>query len=104
MSELIIVANDHVRKVLVELHPYLKIKKPLCKLALSIMDDLGSIQTEVDFLKVCLKVDKVAEHTYSKKRTVTAQTVAEKLNLKLPVETSNNSKELFGIEVKSLPL
>lgn len=86
MSEFTIVAKTPVKEVLNILHPYLKIKKPLCNLVLNIITDLETIQTEADFLKVCQKVDKVAEYTYSKTRTITSETVA--LNLKLPVETS----------------
>lgn len=85
MSEFTIVSKSAVKTVLTELYPYLRIKKPLCKLTLDILNDLDLVQTEADFLKVCQKVDKVAEHTYSKPRTVTSQVVAQ--TLKLPVET-----------------
>ena len=81
MSEFTIVSKPAVKKVLTELYPFLKIKKPLCKLTLEIITDLDLVKTEADFLKVCQKVDKVAEHTYSKTRVVTSQTVAQSLNL-----------------------
>lgn len=92
MSEFTIVAKEPVKYILTTLYPYLKIKKPLCKFVLSIITDLESVQTEADFLKVCQKVDKVAEYTYSKTRSVTSQTVADAL--KLPVETSNKFTEI----------
>jgi len=86
MSEFTIVEKAAVKLVLGKLCPYLKIKNPLCKLALSILADLELVKTEADFLKVCFKVDKAAEHTYSKPRKITAKSVADVL--KLPVETS----------------
>ena len=86
MSEFTIVEKEAVKLVLNKLTPYLKIKNPLCKLTLGIINDLESVQTEADFLKVCHKVDKVAEYTYSKPRKITAKNVAD--ILKLPVETS----------------
>jgi hypothetical protein len=85
MSEFTIVSKPAVKKILLELYPYLRIKKPLCKLTIDIINDLELVKTEADFLKVCQKVDKVAEHTYSKTRSVTTQTVVQ--TLKLPVET-----------------
>lgn len=87
MSEFTIVAKGSVLAALTELYPYLKIKKPLCKLALEILNETELVKTEADFLKVCRKVDKVAEHTYSKTRKITTQTVCDVL--KLPVETSD---------------
>ena len=87
MSEFVIVAKEPTKHVLNELYPYLKLKKPLCRLVLSIINDLKSINTEADFLKVCKKVDKAAELTYSKTRTINAEYVRN--IFKLPVETSN---------------
>ena len=86
MNEFVIVAKAPVKDLLTLLYPYLKIKKPLCKIALEIIKELELVQTEVDFIKVCQKVDKVAELTYSKQRNVNAEVVAS--HLKLPVETS----------------
>ncbi len=90
MSEFTIVERSAVKLVLTELYPYLKIKKPIAKLAFEIIKDLEFVKTETDFIKVCKKVDQAVEHTYSKTRKITTETVT--LHLKLPVETSMLSK------------
>jgi len=90
MSEFTITERSAVKLVLTESYPYLKIKKPVSKLALEIIKDLELVQTETDFIKVCQKVDKVVEYTDSKTRKITTEIVA--LHLRLPVETSILSK------------
>lgn len=89
MSEFVIVAIKPTEYVLKELYPYLKLKKPLCRLVLSIIKDLELVKTEADFLKVCKKVDKVAELTYSKTRKINSDYVRN--ILKLPVETCSST-------------
>ncbi len=90
MSEFTITERSAVKFILTELYPYLKIKKPVSKLALEIIKDLELVQTETDFIKVCQKVDKVVEYTDSKTRKISTEIVA--LHLRLPVETSILSK------------
>lgn len=85
MAELVILGNEPVRRFLVLLEPFLKIKKPLCRLVLNIIEDISKIDSEASFIEVCKLVDKTAEYTYSKKRTITSLTVQERI--KLPVET-----------------
>lgn len=99
MSEFVIVAIGPVENVLKELYPYLKIKKPLCKLVLNLITDLKNVQSEADFLKVCQMVDETAKYTYSKTRKINTQTVKQNLKT-LPVETSKNNLEIVA---KSLP-
>jgi hypothetical protein len=67
------------------LFPYLILKKNLAVLIFQIIKALNDVQNEADFLEVCKLVDKVAEHTYSKKRKNTSLVV--KNSLILPVET-----------------
>lgn len=86
MADLTIVAKKPVKELLKALYPYLVLKKTLCKLVLSIIDDLEAVSTEADFLKVCKKVDKTAKLTYSKNRKITYAYVKNYLNS--PVETS----------------
>ncbi len=86
ISEFRIVAISPVEKILKELYPYLKLKKPLSKLVLKIISDLKNVQTEAEFLKVCELVDETAEYNYSKIRKINSQYVQQYLNL--PVETS----------------
>ncbi len=89
MSEFVLVAKGPTEFLLKELYPYLKLKKPLCKLVLSIFNDLKSVNSEADFLKVCQKVDETANFTYSKTRKIDSLYVARYLSI--PVETSDSS-------------
>lgn len=85
MIEYSIVGANLVKKFLEKLYPFLILKKNLASLVFRIVDGLNVVQNEADFLEVCKLVDKVAEHTYSKKRKNTLLTV--KNSLILPVET-----------------
>lgn len=85
MVEYSITGSNLVKKFLENLFPYLILKKNLASLVFRIVDGLKDVQNEADFLEVCKLVDKVAEHTYSKKRKNTSLTV--KNSLILPVET-----------------
>jgi hypothetical protein len=85
MMEYSIIGANLVKKFLEKLFPYLILKKNLASLVFRIVDELNVVQNEAGFLEVCKLVDKVAEHTYSKKRKNTSLTV--KNNLILPVET-----------------
>ena len=86
MSELAIVGGNPVENLLSELYPYLRIKKRIAEQVLIIIKELREVKTRDEFLEVCKKVDKVAELTDSKKRTVTAK-VVEVERSKTPVET-----------------
>lgn len=88
ISEFTIVAKESVKKILIELYPYLKLKRNLCKLILKIIELSDKVETEADFLKVCKKVDETAKLTYSKKRKITEEYVRDYLGS--PVETSFN--------------
>jgi hypothetical protein len=85
MAEFVVLGNEPVRRFLMLLEPFLKIKRPLCKLVLNIIEDIQKIDSEASFIEVCKLVDKTAEYTYSKKRMITSLTVQE--SIKLPVET-----------------
>lgn len=88
MSEFVIVAKNPTEFVLKELYPYLKLKKPLCRLVLKILNALKLVQNEADFLKVCKMIDETANHTCSKTRKINSFYVETYLNT--PVETSSN--------------
>lgn len=85
MAELCILGSIPVKELLVLLMPYLIIKKNLAKLVIDIIENVKNVSSEASFIEVCKLVDKTAEYTYSKKRTITAITVQE--TFKLPVET-----------------
>jgi hypothetical protein len=75
MSELAIVGFTPVKQLLLQLLPYLIIKKPTAKLVLEIIDKLETTNNRSDFIEVCKLVDKIAKLTDSKKRTITTEYV-----------------------------
>jgi len=75
MSELAIVGNSPVKNILIQLLPYLIIKKPTANLVLQIIKALEKVKNRSDFIEVCKLVDKVAEYTDSKKRIITSEYV-----------------------------
>jgi len=85
MCEYTITSLNDVSLVLTMLLPYLRIKKNLGKLALSIIERNQKVKTKNDFLEVCKLVDKAVFYTDSKKRTITSQIVED--SWKPPVET-----------------
>ena len=85
MSELYITGFTPVKTFLEILQPYSRLKERLIRLVLEIIEEYSQIQTEADFLQVCLKIDKTAEYTDSKKRKHTYSSV--KAHLNSPVET-----------------
>lgn len=85
MAELCILGKTPVKEVLTLLLPYLQIKKRLAKLVLQIIEKINDVRSEASFIEVCKLVDKTAEYTYSKKRTITSENVQK--TFKLPVET-----------------
>lgn len=88
MSELSIVGVGPTVKVLNQLYPYLKAKRPQARLVFIIADKLSNVKTEADFIEVCKLVDKIAEYTDSKGRKNTSNFVQSTLlNIKTPVET-----------------
>jgi hypothetical protein len=88
MLEYSILGLNMVKKFLEMVYPYLILKKTLASLVFQIIKKLNVVQSEADFLEVCQLVDKVAEHTYSKKRKNTSLIV--KNSLILPVETERS--------------
>lgn len=68
-----------------QLLPFLKLKLNTAKLVLKIVQKLKTVNSRSDFYEVCLLVDKIAELTDSKKRTITSNTVLSYFNS--PVET-----------------
>lgn len=83
MSELNIVGNTLVKTFLINLLPYLIIKKPVAKLVLEIidlldnLDKLDDVNIRSNFIEVCELVDKVAEFTDSKKRIINSAYVKD---------------------------
>lgn len=80
MSEYCIVGAQPVKTILNLICNKLRIKHKLCKLILSIIEDLKKVQTSEDFIKVATQVDKVAFLNDSKKRKITASVIENFLN------------------------
>jgi intein-encoded DNA endonuclease-like protein len=93
MSEYTIVENVAVKSLLEKLLPYLKLKRRQAELALFViaqMPDSGRKMQARLLYNLSKEVDKFKELNYSKKRTISAESVREfltKNNLFDPVET-----------------
>ena len=79
MTEYIITANDPVKNLLFQIRDNLVLKKRQANLILEILEQKKHVRSKTDFIEVCRLTDKVAELNYSKKRTITADTVAKVL-------------------------
>jgi hypothetical protein len=75
VSELAIVGMGPVKALLLELLPYLRMKKRTAELVLEIIDGKNKAVSKDDFIEVCKKVDKVGELTESKGRKNTSEVV-----------------------------
>ena len=92
MSEYTITGFPLVGDLLTLVYPFLRIKRPVAKLILKIIDEVKTVDSKEHFLEVCKLVDKVAQFTDPKKRKNTSQVV--KCILFLPVETSSGADML----------
>ncbi len=81
MSDYTIVDSKEVKKILLLLRPYVKLKKKQVDLGLEIIEKLDNKKSDEDFLEICKLVDKFKELNYSKKRTITYETVSKSLPL-----------------------
>lgn len=75
MSDYTIVEAKEVKRILELLKPYVKLKKKHVDLGLDILDKIENSTTNQDFLETCKLVDKFKDINYSKKRTITYETV-----------------------------
>ncbi len=77
MSDYTIVESKEVKKILELLQPYTKLKKKQVELGLNILKKLENKKSDEDFLDICKLVDNFKELNYSKKRTITSETVTK---------------------------
>lgn len=75
MSVLTIIGDYNVKRFLLKIIPSLKIKKSLARLVLEIIENKKKINTDDDFIEVCLLIDKTSEYTDSKNRKITTSYV-----------------------------
>ena len=79
ISDYTIVESKEVRKILLLLKPYVRLKRKQVDLGLLILDKLENKKSDEDFLEICKLVDKFKELNYSKKRRITHETVSKSL-------------------------
>ena len=81
ISDYTIVESKEVRKILLLLKPYVRLKRKQVDLGLLILDKLENKKSDEDFLEICKLVDKFKELNYSKKRIITYDRVSKSLPL-----------------------
>lgn len=87
MSELAIISTNQVVELIHHIRPYLRIKKNTADLVLEIAKRLPTVTNEADFIEVCKLVDKIAEFTDGKRRTISSEVVKLALDARLPVRS-----------------
>lgn len=88
ISDYTVVGSVEVKKILLLLQPYVRLKSQQVALGLEILKQIENLKSKEDFLNICKLVDKFKELNYSKKRKHTYAVV----------------KESFDSTNKSLPL
>ena len=81
VSDYTIVESKEVKKILQLLQPYVRLKKKQISLGLEILEKKDNIKTKQELLEICKLIDQFAELNYSKKRTLTYETVSKSLPL-----------------------
>ena len=81
ISDYTIVDSKEVKKILLLLQPYVRLKKKHVDLGLKILQKLEHKKSNKDFLEICRLVDKFKQINYSKKRKITYKTVSKSLPL-----------------------
>ena len=79
VSDYTIVESDEVKKILLLLQPYVKLKSRHIDLGLKILLRLEHKKTKEDFLEICRLVDQFEQLNYSKKRKITYAVVSKSL-------------------------
>ena len=81
MSDYTIVESKEVKRILLLLQPYVRLKKKQIELGLEILNKIDNKKSDEDFLEICKIVDKFKDLNYSKKRTITHEVVSKSLPL-----------------------
>ena len=80
ISDYTIVESKEVKKILLLLQPYVRLKKKQVELGLKILEKLETKKSDEDFLEICKLVDEFKKLNYSKKRKITYETVSNYLS------------------------
>jgi len=91
VSDYTIVESKEVKRILLLLQQYVRLKKKQVELGLQILEKLENKKTTQDFLEICKLVDKFKDINYSKKRKITYETVSKFFT---PVETEAKAESL----------
>ncbi|MBI1972625.1 LAGLIDADG family homing endonuclease [Candidatus Woesearchaeota archaeon] len=96
ISDYTVVVPSEVKKILLSLLPYVKLKKKQVDVGLEILARLEQQNSREEFLEICRLVDKFGEMNYSRKRTITAEVVENhfKNNNFTPVETEAKAESV----------
>ncbi len=89
ISEYSIVGTANVARICTLLLPYLCLKRRQAELVLQILAKLSRTQDKEEFIALCELADSIGALNDSKKRTITAAVVRQKLEILFPVETSD---------------
>ena len=81
VSDYTVVESKEVQRILVLLQPYVRLKQRQVELGLEILQRLNSKKSNADFLEICKLVDGFKALNYSKKRSITHETVSTSLPL-----------------------
>lgn len=84
ISEYTITGIKNVRPFLIQLYPYLKIKKDQANLLLYIMNEMEKDLNSDSFLELCKKVDLFKDLNDSKKRTINYEVVKSTFDMIFP--------------------
>lgn len=80
LSDYVLTSTKDVDELLRKLYPFLRIKKKQAELIIQIIEQLPSSKNSPTlFLELCRKADQVARLNDSKNRTITAESVENKL-------------------------
>lgn len=79
IAEYTITGSSAVKDLLLKLKPYIRLKKSQLDSVLEILENKKGVKSIEDFIRVCELVDNTKNYTYSKNRSVTAETVRQKL-------------------------
>jgi len=81
ISEYVIVSSGPVESLLIQLLPYLRIKKRLALHVLKIIESKRNINNnKLLFIEACSLVDETRSMTYTKKRSITKEVVVKYLD------------------------
>lgn len=98
VSDYTIVEPCEVRRILMHLQPYVRLKRRHVQLGIEILEALPHATDPQQFLALCRRVDQFRNLNYSKNRTITSALVEQHLRLRglLAVAVNEVSEPAYG--------